>query len=112
MNSSPPNPGGWVESPRRITSETIRTNITYRGYAQYKFQDGSTIVALLEGTGVGPGEQKGTLKFLQGSGRFLGINGKADFTAVTVTPGSAGSDSYADAVGEYVLLQSITPPTF
>lgn len=95
-----------------FTSETMRTNITYRGYAQYTFQDGSTIFALLEGTGVVPGEQKGTLTFLRGSGRFVGINGKAGFTAVTVTPDSAGSDSYADAVGEYVLLQSIIPPTF
>lgn len=92
-----------------LNYETTGTNTTYRGYAQYTFKDGSTIVALRERTGAAPGEQEGTLAFLQGTGRFLGINGKATFKAVTVTARTAGSDTYMDATGTYVLLRTIPP---
>jgi hypothetical protein len=74
------------------------------------FKDGSTILALRERTGAAPGEQKGNLTFLQGSGRFLGIQGQATFAAVAVTASAAGGDTYVDASGEYALLQTITPP--
>ena len=92
------------------TYETTETNTTYRGYAQYTFKDSSTILALLEGSGAVPGAQKGKLTFFRGTGRFLGIEGSATFTAVAVTASDAGGDSYADATGEYYLLQTITPP--
>ena len=92
------------------TYETTETNTTYRGYAQYTFKDSSTILALLEGSGAVPGAQKGKLTFFRGTGRFLGIEGSATFTAVAVTASDAGGDSYVDATGEYYLLQTITPP--
>jgi hypothetical protein len=88
--------------------ETTGTTTTYRGYALYTFEDGSTIVALLEGTGASPGGQDGSLTFIQGSGRFLGINGEAKFTSVTVTSADEGGDTYVDAAGNYSLLRAIS----
>lgn len=66
------------------TYETTETNTTFRGYAQYTFKDSSTIVALLEGSGVVRGAQKGMLTCLRGTGRFMGIEGNATFTAIAV----------------------------
>lgn len=93
-----------------FTYETRGTNTTYRGYAQYSFKDGSTMLALRERTGAVPGEQKGTLTFLQGTGRFLGIKGQATIGAVAVTGSTAGGDTYVDAAGEYSLLQAMPQP--
>lgn len=92
------------------TYETTDTNATFRGYAQYTFKDSSSIVALLEGSGAVPGAQKGTLTFLRGTGRFMGIEGNATFTAIAVTTSDAGGDTYMDATGEYFILQTIAPP--
>jgi hypothetical protein len=89
---------------------TAETNSTYRGYAQYTFKDASTILALLEGSGAVPGAQTGKLTFFRGTGRFLGIEGHATFTAVAVTANDAGGDAYVDAKGEYYLLQTIAAP--
>jgi hypothetical protein len=93
-----------------FTYETTGTNTSYRGYAQYSFKDGSTILALRERKGTVPGEQKGSLSFLQGTGRFLGIKGQATFNAVAVNPNAGGGDTYADAHGEYSLLQAVQQP--
>ena len=93
-----------------LNYETTGTNTTYRGYAQYVFKDGSTIVGLRERAGAAPGAQEGKLTFLQGTGRFLGIKGEATFQAVAVTERTAGSDTYVDATGQYYLLQTVTPP--
>ena len=79
--------------------------------ACYSFKDGSTLVGLLEGTGVSPGTQKGKLTFLRGTGRFVGVGGKADFTAVAVTSIEKGSDTYVDVEGEYYLLSAVRPPS-
>lgn len=92
------------------TYETTETNGTYRGYAQYTFKDASSILALLEGSGAVTGAQNGRLTFVRGTGRFMGIEGNATFTATAVTASDAGGDTYADAKGEYSLLQTVAAP--
>jgi hypothetical protein len=92
------------------TYETTGTNINCRGYAQYIFKAESSIVALLAGTGAIQGRQTGTMTFIRGTGRFLGISGEAAFSAVAVTSSEAGNDTYADVKGSYSLLQALTPP--
>lgn len=93
-----------------LTYESTGTNISCRGYSQFTFEDGATIVALVEGKGAAPGKQRGTLTFLRGTGRFLGIDGRADYAGVAVTAPGAGGDMYVDVAGTYSLLQSVPPP--
>jgi hypothetical protein len=93
-----------------LTYESSGSNTTYRGYSQYTFKDGASIVALLEGQGNWPGESKGTLTFLRGTDRFLGIEGKAQFSAVMVNAPDSGGDTYVDTKGTYHLLQTVPPP--
>lgn len=91
------------------TFEVAGTNTTYSGYALYSFDDNSSIVALVEGSGSLQGQQSGFVTFVRGSGRFSGIQGEAHFTANTVSPVEAGSDTYADFRGEYELLRTLPP---
>ncbi len=75
----------------------------YRGYGRYDFADGSSVFTSFEGAGALPGKQAGTLKFLGGTGRFEGIAGEGKFGAATMTPGSAGGDTFRDVQATYTL---------
>lgn len=92
------------------TYEITETNSADRGYAQYTFKDASTILALLEGSGAIAGAPNGRLTCFRGMGRFMGLEGDATFTAVAVTASDAGGDTYVDATGKYVLLQTVAAP--
>ncbi len=78
----------------------------YRGYGRYDFADGSTMFTSFAGTGAMPGKQVGTLKLLSGTGRFEGIQGGGKFGAATVTPASAGGDTFRDVQVSYTLPET------
>lgn len=75
----------------------------YRGYGRYDFADGASVYTSFEGAGGLPGKQTGTLTFLGGTGRFEGIAGSGQFAAATLTPGSAGGDTFRDVQATYTL---------
>ncbi len=75
----------------------------YRGYGRYDFADGASYYTYFEGTGALPGRQTGTLKFLGGTGRFEGIQGEGKFAAATMTPASAGGDTFRDVQASYTV---------
>lgn len=72
--------------------------LSYRGYAQYRFDDGSTKTAFFDGGGEPAGEQTGTFRYVEGTGRFQGIEGEGTFTGRAFGP---EGDIYLDIVGEY-----------
>ncbi len=72
--------------------------LSYRGYAQYRFDDGSTKTAYFDGGGEPAGEQTGTFRYVDGTGRFQGIEGEGTFTGRAFRP---EGDIYLDIVGEY-----------
>jgi hypothetical protein len=85
-----------------FTYENIRGKSTYQGYVLYTFKDGSTKFAKIEGSGKVPGQQKGTVVFIKGTGRFEGIQGEGSFTAWTPFM-SEGAETYVDATATYIV---------
>lgn len=77
---------------------------TYRGYEVLVFEDGSTVVSLIEGRNV-PAENsdhvafEGTYRYIRGTGRFEGIEGGGGHEGIVhVTSGAGG---YYDFQGTY-----------
>lgn len=79
-----------------FTYENVRGKSKYQRYVLYKFADGSTKFAKIEGSGTVRGEQQGIVTFLSGTVRFEAIQGSGTFTAVTPfrTP---GAETYVEA---------------
>lgn len=80
----------------------------YYGYAHYRFGDGSTIVARLQGVvladdGKGRNYQEGMLAFTQGTGRFTGILGRGSFTARQFRPVAEGGDTLVEVQATFTV---------
>jgi hypothetical protein len=81
---------------------------TIQGYTVYTFEDGSTFGLKWQGTTrPDPGgkgswfESKGI--YIQGTGRFAGIQGKAAMTGRRLVPFGGGAQLYSDVAGTYTL---------
>jgi hypothetical protein len=85
-----------------FTYENVRGRSKYKGYITYRFADGSTKYAEIEGSGNVPGEQKGSIVFIRGTGRFEGIEGSGIFVAVTPFR-TEGAETYVKAEATYRL---------
>lgn len=76
----------------RATFDSIKgQGGTFRGYSDYTFEDGSTIISKYQGTAWVPSGKKlysikGTGEHIKGTGRFEGIKGKVSFSGKYITP--------------------------
>jgi hypothetical protein len=86
-----------------FTYETGAGEVKYQGYARYAFPDGSTKLARLTGAGRAPGQQHGTMRFMEGTGRFEGIEGTLGFTAEMITPMTIEGRQAVQITGQYSL---------
>jgi len=93
------------------TGDVTKGHGPNQGYVLYTFEDGSTFVGKFEST-QSPGPkgfalQKGSGKFIKGTGRFEGIQGDLTFEGRSLAPYSKEkgllSDMYFDAVATYTL---------
>ena len=75
--------------------------IRYQGYVRYRYTDGSVMLATMSVKGRVPGLQQGSLTFIEGVGKFEGIQGTMTLTTSTVNP-TEGITS-AEAIGRYSL---------
>lgn len=75
--------------------------IRYQGYVRYRHTDGSVMLATMSVKGRVPGMQQGSLTFIEGAGKFEGIQGTMTLTTSTVNP-SEGINT-AEAIGRYSL---------
>ena len=81
---------------------------TSMGYMLYTFEDESTFLHKYQVTTTAdPGGKafwwKGTFSFLQGSGRFAGIQGDGPFTGKRLGGPAAGTQGYLDFTATYTL---------
>jgi hypothetical protein len=95
----------------RGTADTIGGIGTFRGYSDILYEDGSTTMFEYTGTlTLAPGEKmrtiKGEGKYIKGTGRFEGIEGKSSFMGKYVTPytkDETKGDIVLDATATYTL---------
>ena len=78
------------------------------GYAVYTFEDGSTMTIKYQATTrpdlSGKGSRwEGTWTYIQGTGRFAGIQGDGTMTGRRFAPFGAGAQAYTDFTGKYTL---------
>lgn len=85
-----------------LTFERSGPRTRYRGYAVYRFADGSTKVGYFTGRGDPVGAQEGEFRFEGGTGRFAGIRGEGSFSGHAFPP---QGDIYLDVEGVYSLSQ-------
>jgi hypothetical protein len=85
-----------------FTFEGQGRDCEYKGYLHYKFEDGSTQTTSFQGHGNPVGKQQGIFKYLKGTGRFQGIQGKGMFSAKGFPP---EADLYVDAEAEYMISE-------
>ena len=81
------------------TSDNTNGIGTYQGYGLFTFEDGSTHVHKFQSTSTEEGLFKGTYTYVQGTGRFEGIQGSGSFSGKNF--GEPGL--YADFTGTYTL---------
>lgn len=86
-----------------LTYEDRAGSVSYKGYVRYRYSDGATIFATFVGDGQAPGSQQGTISFINGTGRFEGIQGTLAFTAATLSPLTVEGRYTMDVTGEYSL---------
>ncbi len=79
--------------------DAYETSGTGQGYAEFTFADGATVVVKWDAEKEGPGEWKGGMAFLNGTGRFCGIQGGGMLRGHYV----ASDLFYADVVAQYML---------
>ncbi len=76
-------------------------------YNTYTFDDGSTFVTKMQGTTTAEGKIalfKGRTSFVQGSGRFAGIQGEGSYTGKRFAPlPGAGAELYWDQTATYAV---------
>lgn len=98
-------PDGEVAVVRSVgTSDNVPGDPTYRGYVLYRFDDGSTEHARLQGRITGPygahgNTQEGSFTLLDGTGRFAGIGGGGTYTGTQYTPTEAGGHTLISVTG-------------
>ncbi len=93
------------------TFDKIKGKVSFQGYTQITFKDGSTWMQTHQGTHApAPGEKldsyKGKGEYIKGTGRFEGIKGKISFTGRQITPNTKDKtkgDSWIEATGTYAL---------
>ena len=94
----------------RGTIDINRGKGTFQGYSLFTFEDGSTTIAKVEGThGIPSGKKlpishvKG--KYIKGTGRYQGIEGKVAFEGKQVKPygGEHKADMEVEGTVEYTL---------
>jgi hypothetical protein len=90
------------------TLDYIKGSGAIQGYTTYTFEDGSTRTTRWQGTTrpdpSGKGSWfEGTWTFIQGTGRFAGIQGKGTFIGRRFVPFSGGAQLYTDVTGTYTL---------
>jgi len=83
-----------------LTFERSGPETGYRGYAVYRFSDGSRKVGRFIGAGDPEGRQSGEFVLESGSGRFEGISGDGRFAGRGFPP---HGDIYLDVSGTYSL---------
>ena len=98
-----------------VASMTIKGTLDYikgtgaiKGYTTYTFEDGSTRTSRWQGTTrPDPGGKgswfEGTWTFIQGTGRFAGIQGDGSFIGRRFAPFGGGVQLYSDITGTYTL---------
>ncbi len=87
----------------RCTFDMVRGVGPFQGYSQFTFKDGSTFLVKIEGITIKPEEGKlptghGTGKYVDGTGRFKGIEGNNAFKFKMLKP--FGGESKGDALVE------------
>lgn len=75
----------------RCTFEKSKGIVSFEGYNQLTFKDGSTTMQKIQGTHAPPPGEKldlyeGKGEYVMGTGRFEGIKGKISFTGRLITP--------------------------
>jgi hypothetical protein len=90
------------------TLDYIKGSGTIQGYSILTFEDGSTMASKWQGSTrpdpSGKGSRwKGTFTFIQGTGRWAGIQGGGTFTGRRIVPFGAGAQAYTDNTGTYTL---------
>ena len=79
-----------------------------QGYAVYTFEDGSTMTIKYQATTrpelSGKGSRwEGTWTYIQGTGRFAGIQGDGTMMGRRFVPFGGGAQAYTDFTGKYTL---------
>ena len=95
----------------RATFDKIKGKVSFQGYTQITFKDGSTITQTIQGSHApAPGEKldsyKGKGEYIKGTGRFEGIKGKISFTGRQITPTTKDKtkgDNWMEVTGAYTL---------
>jgi hypothetical protein len=90
------------------TLDYIKGSGTIQGYNVLTFEDGSTMTAKYQGTTRPDPGGKGsrfeaTWTFIQGTGRWSGIQGEGTVTGRRIVPFGAGAQVYLDNTGTYTL---------
>ena len=94
----------------RCTFDMVRGLGSFQGYSQLIFKDGSTALVKVEGVMTKPKKGKlptghGTGKYIDGTGRFKGIQGKNTFKVKMLKPfaGESKGDALVEVTATYTL---------
>ena len=94
----------------RCTFDMVRGVGTFQGYSQLIFKDGSTALVKVEGITIKPKKGKlptghGTGKYIAGTGRFKGVQGKNIFKFKMLKPfaGENKGDALVEVTATYTL---------
>jgi len=95
----------------RGTFEKSKGIVSFRGYNQLSFKDGSTTTQKVQGTHApAPGEKldsyEGKGEYVMGTGRFEGIKGKISFIGRFITPSTKDEtkgDNWMEVTATYTL---------
>ncbi len=86
----------------------IKGSGPHQVYSLYTFEDGSTFVLKRQGMTTADPTGKtsrieGKGSFIQGTGRFEGVQGEVAYTGKRLTPLAGGADAYLDFTATYTL---------
>ena len=102
--------GETVKQVLRCTFDMVRGLGTFQGYSQLIFKDGSTALVKVKGVTIKPKEGKlpighGTGKYIYGTGRFKGVQGKNTFKFKMLKPfaGESKGDALVEVTATYTL---------
>ncbi len=94
----------------RCTFDMNRGAGPFQGYSQLTFKDGSAMLVKIEGVMIAPEKGKlptgkGTGKYIDGTGRFKGIQGTISFNVTVLKPfaGESKGDALVEVTGTYTL---------
>jgi hypothetical protein len=96
----------------RGTFEKMKGQVSFQGYSQITFKDGSIVTQKIQGTHApAPGEKLDSFKackgeYIMGTGRFEGIKGQTSFSGRFITPPTKDKtkgDNWLEVTGTYTL---------